>query len=848
MSLAKHACMQRIPRLGLCALLASLYALAPASVALADDCPTGSGGGGTTAPPSGNVVVTILSVHPNSDLEGDDDYVPFYDNHADIFGTVTIAGESFSLPEISDDDFPHWTSGNRFVKHVTAGAPVPISISIKENDWGLTGANDTVDVSPDPAKDQLDLALDTCSLRVVGDTVNAKAQGVIEVKAGNEDTDATIRLRVEMEDGRALTSNDIALTDFDLIQVRPQVNQLVAGKPTVGFVRVANNTPTAQPVSVRLRVLGPGDVVLADVTESMGTPLAPGEVRKKYLLEGSPLVLAAQERDYAIRATATTIHSNPEGVTVAGATLARVPTCRQMNDTSGALSWRVITTTKPSFLWIRVGGLLDIGNLASEGQEKTIRDLGIPFINGVYPIAGSTHSTSGLQLTPPVSAVMDFLFAILGVTGIPFDAVLPFALVFELNGAAALAGVDRLMGVLPHEWFHRFRYGLWDDVTGLSLGDVAPRAVIFQADGDGGPSIALPAHEFGHTYRLSTDPTIKNSWACSVSGDVGTLLCGAAHGFDEYVSDDHPNGVDTWGYWVPQGGEPAWMAPMMREQCSSHCVMGPSPSSAVADLPAHWGSQKKWIDAADYDQLLARMKTSSGVPFEAPPAAAAPDVAYAVALPRFVYVSGMIASDDRILLGKSYELPARPSPVDFLRNEEKTPYALRFYSSTGGLLSEIGLRANWNYGEYVGQIPITMFAGATLLPGGTQRIEIWNRHAGRRLALRMVSRNYPVLTSGRATVSGTSAARKVRFDWSATDLDGDRLTHFVQVRPAGTTTWAPAVHEATAPGVSIDATGLAAGRYEARLLSSDGVHLGSTTITFDIAAALTNLSEDSGAL
>ena len=28
-------------------------------------------------PPSSTVVVTILSVHPKSDLEGDDDFVPF---------------------------------------------------------------------------------------------------------------------------------------------------------------------------------------------------------------------------------------------------------------------------------------------------------------------------------------------------------------------------------------------------------------------------------------------------------------------------------------------------------------------------------------------------------------------------------------------------------------------------------------------------------------------------------------------------------------------------------------------------------------------------------------------------
>ena len=56
-------------------------------------------------PPS-VVVVEIISVKPNTDLEGDDDFVPFYDNHADIYGFVTIDGETFDLPQIPETDFP----------------------------------------------------------------------------------------------------------------------------------------------------------------------------------------------------------------------------------------------------------------------------------------------------------------------------------------------------------------------------------------------------------------------------------------------------------------------------------------------------------------------------------------------------------------------------------------------------------------------------------------------------------------------------------------------------------------------------------------------------------------------
>lgn len=91
---------------------------------------------GEGGPPS-VVVVRILSVRPNTDLEGDDDYVPYYDNHADIYGTVTIDGEKFSLPRIDDNDHPHWeTLGPKsgvFEKEVTSGT-VPISIDIWEGD------------------------------------------------------------------------------------------------------------------------------------------------------------------------------------------------------------------------------------------------------------------------------------------------------------------------------------------------------------------------------------------------------------------------------------------------------------------------------------------------------------------------------------------------------------------------------------------------------------------------------------------------------------------------------------------------------------------------------------------
>jgi hypothetical protein len=45
---------------------------------------------------------------PNTDLERDEDYVPYYDNHADIHGEGRIDSKAYELPRIEDTDHPQW--------------------------------------------------------------------------------------------------------------------------------------------------------------------------------------------------------------------------------------------------------------------------------------------------------------------------------------------------------------------------------------------------------------------------------------------------------------------------------------------------------------------------------------------------------------------------------------------------------------------------------------------------------------------------------------------------------------------------------------------------------------------
>jgi hypothetical protein len=224
-------------------------------------CPQGfdPGQGG----PASVVVVEIISVNPNTDLEGDDDFVPFYDNHADVYGFVTIDGETFDLPQIEETDFPHWeATGPRkgvFEKAVSS-SPVLISIDIWEGDSGLTGDDDHVDINPLSGKRRLDFAFDLCALTLTGD-INEPSQGLHQISGGSGDEAATITFRVSLKDGRPVSQNDLALVDLDLIQVVPRTSRLAARKGTVVMVLIANNHPVTINSTIRIRISGGGFAV-----------------------------------------------------------------------------------------------------------------------------------------------------------------------------------------------------------------------------------------------------------------------------------------------------------------------------------------------------------------------------------------------------------------------------------------------------------------------------------------------------------------------------------------------------------------------------------------------------------
>lgn len=769
-----------------CLLLTFLFFGKTSSTA---QCPGVTPPGST--PPNGIVTLSILSIKPNSDLEGDDDYVPFYDNHADIFGKITIDGHAFDLPEVSESDFPHWDT--TFSQHVTTN-PVTIRITILENDSGLTGANDEVDINPDPNSKSLVFEFDLCAMTVM---INGSLMGVqapIEIKAGNGGEQATIRFKIGTDDGRPISTNDLALVESDIVQVLFQSPKLISGKPTIVMARIANNFTTTINTNVRVIVSGAG----VNRNDVFPLTIGAGEVKKEYYYLNNPIRFPANNGPQQVAVHVSVEDSqNP---------VKDPKHCTHVNDGSpNRLIWKVVQTPlRYEMLWAKVGTLLDGFNFATDQQLEDNMQLGSAYIHGVYPLSSPYNHKAPIGILPPTTAAVNFLTTILSVFGIPADNVLPFALVFELNGVANILMTERLMGVLPDkDWFKRFSYGMFDEVTGLSLGEWAPRAVIFLPQygepNNLGPAITLPAHELGHTFGLSTDPTIKDSWICDVDWPIlGHTACGFADGFDEYTSTLHPKGNPSNGFWIAQGNEHASISGLLnQEQCNSFCFMGGSPANAHLD----WPNRMKWIDPADYDHLVNKLQLK-------------PD-------PEIIFVSGIISHDDRMMFGSVQHIGDGIPDRDSLEGT----YAIQLMDEYGKTIKEVGLPVKWSSTDFHDRPrPATFFALNIEYKPGTRQIQVINRMSGKVLGTKKVSRNKPVVKI-KLRSDAIGRGENAEVIWSAKDADHDKLQFFTMARPAREEGWFPISHWERGKSTIFPTLGLEPGTYIVRVMASDGVHV-----------------------
>ncbi len=764
-------------------------------------CPSGFGPG--EGGPSSIVVVEILSVRPNTDLESDDDFIPFYDNHADIYGFVTIDGEKFELPQIPETDFPHWEAdGPRkgvFEKAV-ASSPVPISIDIWEADSGLTGADNPVDINPAPGKNHLDFNFDLCSL-ILGGDINGPSQGLLTSSGGAGSEAAIITFRVGLKDARPATQNDLALVDLDLIQVVPRVSRIVARKGTVVMVRIANNHAVTINTTLRIRISGGG----MSIDESFPIQLAAGEVKKEYLFADHPIAFPTGPAPYPISVIADIVDPASTGFPA--------DDCRLANDSFvNRISWKVVMTD-PNFslLWAKVGSLLDVGNYAPDAHFDEIVELGLGYIRAVYPLIGPHSHKAPVSIPPPpVTAASDWLVTVLSAFGLPADAIEPIVLTFELNALAVLLPYNRLMGVLPNkDWFNRFSF--WTDVVGLSLCEFVPRAVIFlprsEGGGEVGPILTQPAHELGHTFGLSTDSRLKTSWICDVDWPVvGHFPCAFVGGFDEYNHADPAlqAGNPASGYWVQTGAEPAALAPEAgKEQCDSHCFMGYTSINAQVD----WANRGRWIDVQDYERLIDKLVLH-------------PD-------PEVVYVSGMISWHNQIYLGRCVRLGAGVPD----HSGGRGLYGFRFLDNTGRPLGEVGLPVAWNYGEVRRVMPV-MFFGVTLeLPRSSTTLEIWNRGTGTRLTVLDLDRTVPQVVLNPPERRGKTS---MALTWRAHDGEGSTLDYVILISPDGNQWW-PVGFASAQPQFVLDTGELAPGEYRVEVLALNAIRVGrSNHVTLNV--------------
>jgi hypothetical protein len=774
-----------------------------------------SSGGGTSDPPSGRVAITIHSMRLNDDLELD---VWPFDNRADVYGVIDINAngtwEDFHLPEIEGSDFPHWSTGNKFVSFpATPGVPVHVIIHMREADVQFS---DIIDTSPDPAKDDLEFFIDTCSLRISGDITGTISEP-LSVTSGTGTHQGTLLFEVRMDDHRPIsnTTNDVALAGFDLVQVLPNPSRLIAQKPTLALLTVANNAPVSTDVSARVRIrqVGGSGSTLYDVTENLGT-FAAGEVRSTYVGVSSPfLPPRAGCGSYELTASATLIldpNLEPGG-----------RDCWTFNNTSAMDRVQVVAAKVPSLLWQPAGMVFNGGATASGAEVATIHDLGLPLIRGAYPIANITDSISMFPFSPTLNQpLVEFFGPIFAVLGLVQELVYPVVLLVELNIAAAMSGFNRVLGVLPPHWFDEAILGAWSGAAGLSLGEAMQRAVIFEAEsndtaGTNGILMTAPAHELGHTYSLSVDPTIKG-WYCSIPGTLPALACGMFGGLDEISSSTHPDGLKTWGFWIPQGF-PAAPSGVTGEQCNSHCLMG----SARLDQHLSWGTNGRWIDAADYDHLIDKLQNTCTV---APTGVA--------------FVSGVIDQNDNAILISTFRRPGELREPDFATTprDVAAAYGLKFVDGAGTVLSESEVPLSWSHPESPLQLPMTIFSGFAEFPTGTTRIELWSRLSGKQLAHRAITPNPPVLGTPSAVVTTQSNGdRLLEIQWSSSDADKDELTHYVQLAPVRTAELWPVAHGLSTPNAAIPIpAGLSPGSYTVRALSSDGVHLIHRDVTIQL--------------
>ncbi len=735
---------------------------------------------GSFQPAARKVKITVLGARVSSSIDSDP---LIFEDRADISGTVTLGGTSSSLPLIEGSDAPVWSSGNVFEKTLESGSStMEVSIALLDEDGALSGASDQVDINPDASEKEIKFTIDTCSLRisVAGSSETVASQGPITFR-GTSFTDSDfgeIDLRVEFSDGRPATTDDIALTELQAVQVIHNDLNLVSDKPFIVMARVANNFSKIIDSEIEISVSGAG-ISRTDRFPILG--LKPGEVRRAYYYTDSPLVPSVSEPSLL----SLTARVDPDGK---HSFALAADDCRRRNDYIGdepsdGLQYPTVRTQNQYIHWVKITPFNAVGDASSE-RYRNLAKRSSDLAQAMYPVATVGRNIDDWSWTPGISAgILDFVSYILDITHIPFTAATPFTTLFEMNIRAALGGVRKYVGVLHREYLPSLPYDLWENTPGVSLGTFGSRAVLVSEGWTGGTdpfnptdtlsSVTLPVHELGHTYGLSVEPTIKDTVGCGITDPlgIGTLWCGIGGGYDEYT---HPNsdlrdGFPATGYFVNRAGlDPAIAEIANNELCDVHGIMGATPRGDLEMWP--FGLRRRWIDRANYQALFAKLFLSTLLPGLLDSKGATVIAKEHKEVDSFVF-AGAVDFQDNVLMLPFWRVGSRVPDRD--ESDTIGLYQLRYRDAEGKILSEIGLPLDWVRSEIgtVG-IPITFFSHVLPYKNGTKSIELLNRSNDKVIFTRAVSRSRPTVKWKTApSAFSTRAKKKFRFEWSADDPD-----------------------------------------------------------------------------
>jgi hypothetical protein len=381
-------------------------------------------------------------------------------------------------------------------------------------------------------------------------------------------------------------------------------------------VRMANTFPVAVDTSVIAHI---GDAVGPDATDEHLVTLQANEARWENFFVDAPTVVDV-----------TRVHFgaiiDPLGI-LTGTDAAL---CVQFNNGSGVMGSLPIQQTRAlRVVYQRIYHLIDQGDdpfILTNDEAVAEAAAADNRIRGFFPTADYAGVVDPIALLNPAFPVQDFAFG-------------PWTEILALSEAAALDGLDRVVGLVPEGWVDERGWVLLPEGrNGVSNDKVAPHFVYAEAGRNG----SVPTHELGHTFGLSDEP-------CDLHGleALQPWLCE-----DEYNEEVFPNGPFTGkGFDVPNRQE--------------------VPVNPDDEVPCFMGSARRgpvWISNTDFESLVGRMAPGAD--------------------PRVLVVSGVVTAAGG---GELLAAIGRPEGVPDRLSRHGSPLALVVRDTNGAALGEYGI-------------------------------------------------------------------------------------------------------------------------------------------------------------